>query len=146
MSAELGFVLNFLAYLGVAVPLLILGVVLFTFTTPYPEFRILAEGAELEDKQKLASAKAVAFDLGGKVIGQAMVLSSAVYHAVSLLDLVLWGILGGVALIVVYWIFELLTPAFKVRQEIPKGNVAVGCFSFCLSVATGLLMAGLISY
>ncbi len=146
MSGEWGYVLNFLAYLGVSAPLLILGVVLFVLTTPYHEFRILAEGAELEDQRKIAAAKAVAFDLGGKVIGQALVLGSAVYHAVGLWDMVIWGIIGIVALIVVYWVFEFLTPWFKVRVEIPKGNVAVGGFSFCLSVATGLLMAALISY
>nr|WP_242877749.1 DUF350 domain-containing protein [Desulfosporosinus sp. BG] len=28
----------------------------------------------------------------------------------------------------------------------PQGNVAVGIFSFCLSIATGILMASLISY
>ncbi len=146
MNAEWGYILNFLAYLGVSLPLMFLGVLLFVLTTPYHEFRIMTEGAQLADQQKVAAAKAVAFDLGGKVVGQALVLASAVYHSVSLWDLVIWGVIGAVALVVVYYVFELLTPFLKVRQEIPKGNTAVGIFSFCLSMATGLLMAALISY
>jgi len=145
MSAEWNNVLYFLAYLGVTLPLMLLGVLLFVSTTPYQEFRILAKGALLSDQKNVAAAKAVAFDLGGKVVGQALVLASAVYHSKGLLDLILWGVIGGVSLVIVYWVFELLTPFIKVRQEIPQGNVAVGIFSFCLSLATGLLMAVLIS-
>lgn len=146
MDGQIDSILNFLAYLGVGVPLLIVGVVLFSLTTPYKEFRVLADGDQFEDKAKFFAALAVAFDLGGKVIGQALVLASAAYHSVGLSDMAIWGVIGIVAQIVVYWLFELLTPSIKVRQEIPKGNVAVGCFSFCLSVATGLLMGALISY
>ncbi|MDP4158761.1 MAG: DUF350 domain-containing protein [Bacillota bacterium] len=57
-----------------------------------------------------------------------------------------WTLTGTVTLIIVYWLFELVTPTIKVRREIPNGNVAVGIFSFCLSLSTGILMAALISY
>jgi putative membrane protein len=137
--------LNLIKYLGVTFPLMLIGTVIFTLTTPYHEFDILFEGDGLEDPKKVAAAKAVAMDLGGKVIGLALLLSSAIYHSTNILDLTIWAIIGMVFLILVYFIFELLTPKIKIRQEISNGNVGVGIFSFCLSLATGLLMAALIS-
>lgn len=138
--------LNFLKYLGVTLPLMAFAVFLFTLTTPYREFKIMFDGDVLEDPLKVASAKAVALDLGGKILGIALLLASAIYHAVSLWDLVVWALTGTIFLIVVYYLFELLTPGISIRKEIPNGNVGVAIFSFCLSLATGVLMAALISY
>jgi len=140
------YLMNFLMYLGVTIPLMIISVMLFSFTTPYKEFKILADGDDLDNPRKVSSAKAVAFDLGGKVLGTAILLASAIYHSIGIWDMIVWTLTGTVSLIFVYWLFELLTPTLKVRQEIPNGNVAVGFFSFCLSLATGILMASLISY
>lgn len=140
------YLMNFLMYLGVTIPLMIFSVMLFSFTTPYKEFQILADGDDLENPRKVSSAKAVAFDLGGKVLGTAILLASAIYHSIGIWDMVVWTLTGTVSLIIVYWLFEVLTPTLKVRKEIPNGNVAVGFFSFCLSLATGILMASLISY
>jgi putative membrane protein len=83
--------------------------------------------------------------LGGKIIGLAIVLSSAIFNSVNIVDLIIWGVVGVVFQVVVFYLFELLTP-FRVVAEIPKGNVSVGIFASRLSVATGLLMAALISY
>lgn len=140
------YLVNFLMYLGVTIPLMIFSVALFIFTTPYKEFKILAEGDDIENPRKVSAARAVAFDLGGKVLGTAVLLASAIYNSVGLWDMIVWTLTGTVSLIIVYWLFEVLTPQLKVRQEIPNGNVAVGFFSFCLSLATGILMASLISY
>lgn len=140
------YLLNFLMYLGITIPMMIISVLLFSLTTPYKEFKIITDGDDLDDPRKVAAAKAVSFDLGGKVLGTSILLASAIYHSVGLWDMVIWTLTGTVTLIVVYWLFELLTPGIKVRSEIPNGNIAVGVFSFCLSIATGILMAALISY
>lgn len=145
MSEQWSNILNFLAYLGVTLPILIVGIMAFMVTTPYNEYKLIREGAATDDLRKINAAKAAAHDLGGKIIGLAIVLASAVYHSVSLLDLLVWGLVGIVFQIVVFYIFELVTP-FKVVAEIPNGNVSVGIFASRLSVATGLLMAALISY
>nr|WP_241484314.1 DUF350 domain-containing protein [Paenibacillus mucilaginosus] len=137
--------MNFLIYLAVTVPLVGVGILFFNLTTPYSEFKLIRDGGELSDPAKVAAGKAAAYDLGGKIIGQVLVLASAVYHSVGILDLVIWGLLGIAFQIIIFYLFELLTP-FKVLAEIPKGNVSVGIFSFCLSLASGLLMASLISY
>lgn len=138
--------LNFLKYLGVTLPLMAFAVFLFTLTTPYGEFKIMFDGDQLEDRKKVAAARAVAYDLGGKVIALAILMASAVYHSVNLWDLIVWGLTGSVFLVAVYYLFEFLTPGITIRKEIPNGNVAVGIFSFCLSISTGVLMAALISY
>ncbi|AFC31934.1 hypothetical protein PM3016_5219 [Paenibacillus mucilaginosus 3016] len=142
---QFGTILNFLIYLAVTVPLVGVGILFFNLTTPYSEFKLIRDGGELSDPAKVAAGKAAAYDLGGKIIGQVLVLASAVYHSVGILDLVIWGLVGIAFQIIIFYLFELLTP-FKVLAEIPKGNVSVGIFSFCLSLASGLLMASLISY
>lgn len=137
------YVFNFLIYLVAAVPLLGLGVWLFARLTPYREGELLHDGAR-EGVQGRA-AEAAAHDLGGKLLGLTLVLASAVYHSVHLWDLLFWGVLGIVSQVAVSKGFERLTP-YRVAEEIPRGNVAVGIFSARLSVAAGLLLAALISY
>lgn len=145
MFAQWPNILNFLMYLGVTLPLLGVGIAVFLITTPYREFQLIRDGADTTDSQKMAAAKAAAHDLGGKIIGLAIVLASAVFHSLSLGDLILWGVIGILFQVLVFYLFELLTP-FKVVSEIPKGNVSVALFASRLSVASGLLMAALISY
>ncbi|MFD2170360.1 DUF350 domain-containing protein [Tumebacillus lipolyticus] len=138
-------IINFLIYLGVSLPILGFGLFVFMITTPYKEYKLVAEGADLSDPQKVAAAKAAAHDLGGKLIGLAIVLASVIFHSLNLIDLVIWGVLGTVFQVAVFYLFELVTP-FKVVSEIPKGNVSVGIFTSRLSIASGILMAALISY
>ena len=145
MFAQWSNILNFLMYLGVTLPLLGVGIAVFLFTTPYKEFQLIRDGADTTDPQKAAAAKAAAHDLGGKILGLSIVLASAVFHSLSLGDLILWGLIGILFQVLVFYLFELLTP-FKVVSEIPKGNVSVALFASRLSLASGLLMAALISY
>ncbi|MCI3927184.1 DUF350 domain-containing protein [Paenibacillus sp. TRM 82003] len=139
------FVTNFFLYLVVTIPIMAIGIFVFQLTTPYNEFALIREGSNASDPVKAAAAKAAAHDLGGKIIGLAIVLASAVYHSVSLWDLALWGLIGVVFQVGVFYLFEWVTP-FRVINEIPKGNVSVGLFASRLSIATGLLLAALISY
>jgi putative membrane protein len=143
--SQLEFLSNFFLYLVVTIPIMAVGIFVFQLTTPYNEFALIRDGADMSDPSKAAAAKAAAHDLGGKIIGLAIVLASAVYHAVSLWDLALWGLVGVVFQVGVFYLFEWLTP-FRVISEIPKGNVSVGLFASKLSIATGLLLAALISY
>lgn len=138
-------IINFLLYLGVSVPLFLVGILLFFLTTPYQEIKLIRDGAQLDDPLKVAAAKAASLDIGGKALGLGLVLASAIYCSVGLLDLMIWGAIGTGFLILVFYLFEWLTP-FRVVSEIPKGNVSVGIFSAFLSLASGILMAALISY
>ncbi len=135
---------NFMIYLVVAIPLLLLGIKIFMWQTPYNEMQIIKDAAASENDIKDEAGMAVAHSLGGKVVGQALVIASAVFHSVSVGDLVVWGIVGIVFQVLVYYLVEKLTP-FKVTEEVERGNIAVGIFSARLSFATGLILAALIS-
>jgi putative membrane protein len=144
-SDQFSFFINFLLYLVVAIPLLGLGMYLFTLITPYREVHLLKEGSADNSPQQIAASKAAAFDLGGKVLGMSVVLASAIYHSVGLLDLLIWGLVAILFQIIVFFLFELFTP-FKVLKEIPAGNISIGIFSAFLSLSTGIIVASLISY
>ncbi|MBD8026006.1 DUF350 domain-containing protein [Ureibacillus sp. Re31] len=128
--------LNFASYVGVSLLLLIVGVVLFTISTPkLKEFRLIAE--------KNVTA---AMSLGGKIFGLAIVLGAAAQYSVSLLDMLLWGAIGIVAQIIVFILAEVLTIRFSIHQAIEEDNRAVGTMLLSLSLAVGWIIANCLSY
>lgn len=135
---------NFLIYLAVSIPLLLIGIKIFMWQTPYDEMQLIRDAACCDQSVRDEAGMAVAHSLGGKVVGQALVIASAVFHSVSVADLVIWGVIGIIFQVLVYYVFEKLTP-FNVADEVGKGNIAVGIFSARLSFATGLILAALIS-
>ena len=145
MNGQLDAIINFLMYLGVSLPILIIGILVFIYTTPYREYRLIQEGANTSDPQKKDAAKAAAHDLSGKIIGLSIVIASVVISSGSLIDLLIWGGIGILFQVVIFYLFAWLTP-FHVIQEIPKGNVAIGIFSSRMSIVSGLLLAALVSY
>lgn len=136
--------MNFLVYFWTALPLLGIGIYFFMLTTPYKEYDMIKAGAETDDGRKAGAAQAAAYDLGGKVLGLGIMLASAVFHAVNIRDLIIWALVGIIFQIVVFYLYEAITP-FKNTDEIAKGNIAVGILSAFISVTAGVLMAALIS-
>ncbi|WP_416151441.1 DUF350 domain-containing protein [Salipaludibacillus sp. HK11] len=78
---------------------------------------------------------AVALATAGKIFGVANVFRHSIMVNDSVLAMLGWGAYGFVLLLFVYFIFEFLTPRFKVDEELMKNNKAVGLLSFVLSVA-----------
>lgn len=144
MSQWMHFI-NFLLYLGVSIPLIVLGYLIFLWTTPYREIELIREGSETEDPIKIRAAKAAAYDIGGKILGLVIVVASAILNSVDLLDLVIWGVVGIIFHEIIFFLINWLAP-FSINQEIPKGNVSVAIFSSRIHIAAGILMAALISY
>lgn len=128
--------MSFLFYLGVALLLLVVGVVLFTVTTPkIKEFQLIAE--------KNVTA---AMSLGGKVIGLAIVLGAAAEYSVSILDMTIWGMVGILSQIIVFFLAELITIRFSIHKAIIEDNRAVGTMLLSLSLAVGWIVAKCLSY
>lgn len=128
--------LNFLSYLGVSLSLLIMGMLLFALSTPkIKEFQLIA--------QKNVAA---AMLLGGKVLGLAIVLGAAAEYSISLLDMAIWGAIGIVVQVVVFFIAELITIRFSIQQAIEEDNRAVGTILLSLSLAVGWIVAKCLSY
>ena len=127
---------NFLSYIGVSIGLLVIGMLLFTLSTPkIKEFQLIA--------QKNVSA---AMLLGGKVVGLAIVLGAAAEYSISLLDMAIWGAIGIVAQVVVFFMAELITIRFSIQKAIEEDNRAVGTMLLSLSLAVGWIVAKCISY
>ncbi|OLS40642.1 DUF350 domain-containing protein [Bacillus sp. MRMR6] len=127
--------INFLIYLLVALGLLLVGLFLMEVTTKVKEFTLMAKGN-----------KAASYVLGGRLLGLAIVLYSSLANSISLTDMLLWGSIGILAQIIVFYLAELLTPKFNVNQSIEEDNQAVGIFLMLLSISIGIIIAGSITY
>ncbi|MEH6994018.1 DUF350 domain-containing protein [Neobacillus drentensis] len=128
--------LDFLLYLAVSLGLLLVGLFLMEITTKVKEFALMAKGN-----------KAASYVLGGRLLGLAIVLYSALANSISLLDMVIWGAVGIAAQIIVFYLTEWLTPRrFNVSQSIEEDNRAVGLFLLLLSVSIGIVIAGCLTY
>lgn len=127
--------LNFLAYLGTGIFLLVIGLVLMEITTKNKEFRLMANG-------NLAAS----YVLGGRLVGLAVVLYSSAANSISLADMFLWGGIGVLAQIILFYVAEWITPHFNVTQAIDDDNRAVGFFLMLLSISIGIVIAGCLTY
>ncbi|MBS4208827.1 DUF350 domain-containing protein [Bacillus sp. FJAT-50079] len=77
---------------------------------------------------------AVAMATGGKIFGIANVFRHSILHHDSLLVMIGWGVYGFFLLLTGYFIFEFLTPKFKIDKEIENNNRAVGFLSMVISI------------
>lgn len=87
----------------------------------------------------------VALATSGKIFGIANVFRYAIQHNENLLATLYWGTFGFAMLMVAYFIFEFMTPHFKVDDEIEKDNRAVGLLSCIISVATSYVVGASIT-
>lgn len=126
---------NFLLYLAVTLGLLLVGLFLMEVTTKVKEFSLMAKGN-----------KAASYVLGGRLLGLAIVLYSTAANSISLADMAIWGAIGIIAQIIVFYLAEWLTPRFNVMQSIEEDNQAVGLFLMFLSVSIGVVIAGCLTY
>lgn len=127
---------NFAAYLIVGLSMLAAGVFLFEIsTTKLKEFQLIA-------KKNVTAA----LSLGGKMLGLAIVLGAAAEFSVSLLDMVIWGIIGIVSQIVFFILAEVVTIRFSIQKAIEEDNRAVGVMLFTLSLSVGWVVAKCLTY
>ncbi|MFD1018968.1 DUF350 domain-containing protein [Thalassobacillus hwangdonensis] len=77
---------------------------------------------------------AVAMATGGKMFGIANIFRFSIEHNDSLLSSMGWGLYGFILLLTGYFIFEFLTPSFKIDEEIEQDNRAVGFISLIISI------------
>lgn len=78
---------------------------------------------------------AVAMATGGKIFGICNILRFCIESGSNIYESMLWSLIGFALLIVGYFLFEFVTPFFKVDEEIGRDNRAVGLISMILSVS-----------
>jgi putative membrane protein len=127
--------LSTVSYIGLAVVLLFIGIVLFEVTTKNKEMELIKNGN-----------KAAVYAFGGRILGLAIVLYSSISNSVNILDMVVWGSVAIIIQIVVFYLAELLTPKFNITKAIDDDNQAVGLFLLFLSVSIGLIIAASLTY
>jgi putative membrane protein len=128
-------ILNFLSYAGIGIAMLFVGLLMFEITTTTKEFKLIGEGNQ-----------AAAMSLGGKLLGLAFVLGSAIANSVSITDMLLWGVIGIVAQIVFFYLAELVTIRFSIKDAIEADNKAVGIMVLLLSLSIGWVLAQCLTY
>lgn len=124
-----------LMYFGVAIIIVIIGLVIFeTITRQYKDWDEVLNGN-----------KAVALSITGKIIGICIILAFAIYVSEHILDTLIWGLFGVVLQMAAYLIFELVTRNFSVEEQLKKGNVSVGMISVAVSIGLALVIGASIT-
>ncbi|MEH7303751.1 DUF350 domain-containing protein [Neobacillus drentensis] len=117
------------AYYSVVILCLVVFLAIFEMVTRYKNWEEIKKGN-----------LAVAMATGGKIFGVANIFRCTIEQNNSLLSMVGWGIYGFLLLLVGYFIFEFLTPKFKIDEEIQNDNRAVGLISMVISIGLSIVI------
>lgn len=117
------------ALFSVAVIALLLSLTLFEWVTRYRNWQEIKEGNV-----------AVALATGGKIFGIANIFHHSILHNDTMWEALIWSMFGFFLLLIAYFLFEFLTPAFKVDEEIKADNRAVGLISMLISVSLSFVI------
>ncbi|RCW66353.1 DUF350 domain-containing protein [Saliterribacillus persicus] len=82
----------------------------------------------------------VAMATGGKIFGIANIFRYSIEHNDTLVESILWGSYGFILLLIGYFIFEFLTPSYKIDKEIENDNRAVGFISMIISIGLSFVI------
>ncbi len=113
-----------LAFFSVAVLALIVFLSIFELVTRYKDWEEIKKG-------NLSVAMAV----GGKIFGICNIFRFSIGDNDTIYESLIWASFGFALLLVAYFIFEFLTPFFKIDDEIQRDNRAVGFLSMMISIA-----------
>jgi len=130
---------NYLAafglYAGTAFVLLFVGLFLFDLTSRNEKIKLVSQGNTT-----------AALVMGGKLLGLAFVIGSAIAHSVSFWDMVIWGVIGIVAQIVFYILAEVVTINYSIKDAINEDRVSVGILLMMFSLSIGWIIASSLTY
>ena len=111
------------AYFAVTILAIIIFLSLFEIVTRYDDWEEIKRGN-----------LSVAMAIGGKIFGISNIFRFSIEQHVTIGHALVTGAFGFVLLLIAYFIFEFMTPKFKIDQEIAKDNKAVGLLSMIISV------------
>ncbi|KKI91775.1 membrane protein [Bacillus sp. SA1-12] len=117
------------AYYSVVVLCIIVFLTIFELVTKYKNWDEIQKGN-----------MAVAMATGGKIFGIANIFRFSINQHESLLEMMGSGLFGFILLLLGYFIYEFMTPKFKIDEEIQKDNRAVGFISLVISVGLSFVI------
>ena len=119
---------------SVVILCLVLFLAIFELVTKYRNWEEIKKG-------NMAGAMAT----GGKIFGIANIFRHSISHNDTILTTIGWGVFGFFLLLIGYFIYEFLTPKFKIDEEIANDNRAVGFLSLVISVGLSYVIGAGIS-
>lgn len=123
-----------LAYFSVGILALIVFLSCFEWVTKY-------DGWDEIRKGNVAAAMAT----GGKIFGICNIFRFSIEANDSIYESMVWAAVGFVLLLAAYFLFEFLTPVFRIDEEIAKDNRAVGLLALVLSVSLSYIIGAAVS-
>lgn len=124
-----------LAYFSVGILMLIVCLACFEWVTKYNCWEEIRKGN-----------LSVALATGGKIFGICNIFRFSIQAQDTIYESLLWATVGFLLLLVGYFLFEFLTPVFRIDEEIAKDNRAVGAIAFILSVSLSYIIGVAVTY
>jgi putative membrane protein len=123
----------FIAYLVVGIVYFVAFIIVYIWITPQREISLIQEGN-----------MAAAISLGGAAIGFVLPLASAIAHAVSLMDVALWGLVALVVQLLAHVVLRLVFHDLRGRIEANIPSVAL--FAAIIAICIGIINAAAMTY
>jgi len=123
-----------LAFFSVGILALIVFLSVFERITKYDGWKEIRKG-------NVSAAMAT----GGKIFGICNIFRYSIGAGDSIYESMLWAAVGFVLLLVAYFLFEYLTPVFRIDEEIGKDNRAVGLLAMIISVSLSYIIGAAVT-
>ena len=112
-----------IVYVSVTVLSLIVYLSLFELVTKYRCWQEIKKGNI-----------AVALTTGGKIFAICNIFRFSNSANTTIYEYLLWGTFGFVVLLLAYFLFEFMTPIFKIDEELANDNRAVGIIAMIILI------------
>jgi len=124
---------DFLIFFVLAVALVGLYLAIYTLATMHNELALIRENV-------ISAATALGFSL----VGFALPLASAIVHAQTIVDCLVWGLVALAVQIIAYWLVRIVMP--NLSQRIAGGEMAAALFLGAASLAAGIINAAAMTF
>ena len=124
---------TFVSYFATSIVLVTVYLTVYTLATPHNEFALIR-----------ANNVAAAVALSLSLLGFALPVASSIFHAQSLVDCLVWGLIALAVQLAVYWLVRLLVPGLS--DKIAADHVGPALFLGVVSLAVGILNAASMTY
>jgi len=123
-----------LAYFSVGILMLIVCLACFEWVTKYDCWEEIRKG-------NLSAAMAT----GGKIFGICNIFRFSIQSNDTIYESLMWSGVGFLLLLAAYFLFEFVTPVFRIDDEIANDNRAVGLIALLLSVSLSYIIGAAVT-
>lgn len=86
----------------------------------------------------------VAMATGGKIFGICNIFRFSISIHSSIYEQLIWAAFGFLILLIAYFLFEFMTPIFKIDEELVNDNRAVGFIAMIISISLSYVIGATI--